>query len=46
MVGIGSDCPTCYPKDKNCKKSAVKHSKEKSVFLNFVDFSIIIYPRL
>ena len=31
---------------QNCKKSAVKHSIEKPVILNFLNLSTIIYPRL
>ena len=31
---------------KNCKKSAVKHSIEKPIFLNFVNLSPTFCPRL
>ena len=53
MFGFDGGYPAVYPKPKfwgflveNCKKSAVKHSIEKAILPNFVNFSPIFCPRL
>ena len=53
MFGFNGEYPAVHPKVKfwrfllkNCKKSAVKHSIEKSILLNFVNFSPTFCPRL
>ena len=53
MLGFDSDYPAFHPKAefwrfllKNCKKSAVKHSIEKSILLNFVNLSPTFCLRL
>ena len=53
MPGFDGEHPAAHPKAKfwrflvkNCKKSAVKHSREKSSLLNFVDWSPTPRPRL
>ena len=53
MLVFDGEYPAVQPKAKfwhffvkNCKKSAVKHSIEKPIFLNFVNFSPTFCPRL
>ena len=51
--GFDGEYPAVHPKAKlwrfsvkNCKKSAVKHSIEKPISLNFVNLSPTFCPRL
>ena len=53
MLGFDSKHPAGHPKVQflrilvnHCKKSAVKHSIEKPIMLNFVNFSTTFYLRL
>ena len=53
MLGIDEKVFSCPSKKQiltfvlqNCKKSAVKHFKKKTLLLNFVDLSTLFYPRL
>ena len=53
MLGFDGEYPAVQPKAKfwhflvkNCKKSAVKHSIEKPILLNFVNLSPTFCPRL
>ena len=53
MLGFDGEFPAVNPKAKfrrflvkSCKKSAVKHSVEKHILLNFVNLSPTFCPRL
>ena len=53
MLGLDSDYSAGQPQvkvwrfsEKNRKKSAVKHSIEKAILLNFVNMSTSFCPRL
>ena len=53
MLGFDGKYPVAHPKAKvwrfllkYCKKSAVKHSIEKPILLNFMSFSPTPCPRL
>ena len=53
MIGFDGEYPAVHPKAKfwrllvkNCKISAINHSIEKSILLNFVNLSLTCCPRL
>ena len=53
MLGFNGEFPAVHPKAKfwrflvkNCKKSAVEHSIEKPILLNFVNLSPTFCPKL
>ena len=53
MLGFDGEYPEVHPNAKflrflvkNCKKSAVNNSIEKSTLLDFLNFSPIFFPRL
>ena len=53
MLGFDGEYPAGYPKaklwrffGKSCKKSTVKHSIEKPILLDIVNFSTTFCPRL
>ena len=53
MLGFDGEYPAGHPKAKfwhflvnSCKKSAVKHTIEKPILLNYVNLSTIFCPRL
>ena len=53
MIGFDGEYPTIHPKTKfwrflvkNCKKSAVKHSIEKHILLNFVNLSSSLLSKI
>ena len=51
MFGFDGEYPADHPRGKfwqlkNRKKTAVKHSREKPILLNFVNLTIIPCPRL
>ena len=53
MLGFDGEYPVVYPKAKfgrfsfkNHKKSAMKHSREKAILLNFVNLPTTSCPRL
>ena len=46
MLEFDGEYPAVHPKAKFLKKSAVKHSMEKPILLNFVNLSPNLCPRL